>query len=152
MDTGSGESTTFGVYSCSALSCTGDGTGAITFQHTSEDHTTNTTPRRTLFTSSAGLENAKRLVTSYKTGKIQDMTPELWSAKKVIDSTIHPGTRNGNGEGDAERLMITKILASRSFYPSACQRSCCPTWLSQVACSHRASRYASCQAEAGCQS
>jgi hypothetical protein len=48
--------------------------------------------RRTLLTSSAGLENAKQVVTAYKTGKLRDMTPELWQAKKIIDSTIHPGT------------------------------------------------------------
>ena len=47
---------------------------------------------RTLFTSSAGLDHAKELVTAYKTGKIREMTPELWRAKKIIDSTIHPGT------------------------------------------------------------
>jgi sideroflexin-5 len=47
-----------------------------------------------LFTSSAGLENAKQLVTAYKTGKIRDMTPELWEAKKTIDSTLHPGTND----------------------------------------------------------
>ena len=28
---------------------------------------------------------------SYKKGEIQKMTPELWQAKKVVDSTIHPG-------------------------------------------------------------
>jgi hypothetical protein len=52
-----------------------------------------------LFTSSAGLENAKQLVTAYKMGKIRDMTPELWQAKKTIDSTLHPGTSNANMEG-----------------------------------------------------
>lgn len=56
----------------------------------------------TLFTSATGLENAKQLVTAYKTGKIQNMTPDLWSAKKIIDSTIHPGTerllRHGTGQ------------------------------------------------------
>lgn len=52
----------------------------------------NVLPHRTLLTSSAGLENAKELVTAYKTGKIREMTPELWRAKKIIDSTIHPGT------------------------------------------------------------
>lgn len=46
---------------------------------------------RTLLTSSAGLEHAKQLVIAYKTGKIRDMTPELWKAKKIIDSTLHPG-------------------------------------------------------------
>jgi hypothetical protein len=49
-------------------------------------------PRRTLLTSAAGLEQAKQLVTAYKTGKVRDMTPELWTAKKTIDSTIHPDT------------------------------------------------------------
>ncbi|KAK5091307.1 Sideroflexin FSF1 [Lithohypha guttulata] len=47
---------------------------------------------RTLFVSSTGLEHAKQLVTSYKKGEIQSMTPELWQAKKVIDSTLHPDT------------------------------------------------------------
>lgn len=46
---------------------------------------------RTLLTSSAGLEHAKELVSAYKQGEIQNMTPELWQAKKTIDSTIHPG-------------------------------------------------------------
>ena len=46
---------------------------------------------RTLFTSSQGLEQAKQMLTSYKTGEIRDMTPELWNAKKIVDSTLHPG-------------------------------------------------------------
>ena len=46
---------------------------------------------RTLFTSSSGLEHAKALVASYKQGKVQTMTPELWQAKKIVDSTLHPG-------------------------------------------------------------
>lgn len=46
---------------------------------------------RTLFSTEAGLEHAKQLVSSYKQGKIQSMTPELWEAKKLIDSTLHPG-------------------------------------------------------------
>lgn len=50
-----------------------------------------TTLRRTLLTTSKGLENAKNLVTQYKQGKIQSMTPELWQAKKIVDSTLHPG-------------------------------------------------------------
>ncbi|MCJ1429358.1 hypothetical protein MMC29_007271 [Sticta canariensis] len=45
---------------------------------------------RTLFVSTAGLENAKRLVSSYKQGHVQSMTPELWQAKRVVDSTLHP--------------------------------------------------------------
>ena len=41
--------------------------------------------------SSVGLENAKKLVTDYKQGSLQAMTPEIWKAKKVVDSTLHPG-------------------------------------------------------------
>ncbi|KAJ4288539.1 Sideroflexin FSF1 [Kalmusia sp. IMI 367209] len=55
-------------------------------------HSADLSDPRTLLTSAAGLENAKQLVTAYKMGKIRDMTPELWSAKKTIDSTIHPDT------------------------------------------------------------
>ena len=61
-----------------------------------ETHNTNirlTAIRRTLLTSTAGLEHAKSLVTQYKQGKISEMTPELWTAKKTVDSTLHPGTR-----------------------------------------------------------
>lgn len=47
---------------------------------------------RTLLTSSVGLEHAKQLLTAYKTGKIESMTPELWRAKKIVDSTLHPDT------------------------------------------------------------
>ena len=27
----------------------------------------------------------------YKQGKTQHMTPQLWKAKKLVDSTLHPG-------------------------------------------------------------
>ncbi|KAI4248791.1 MAG: hypothetical protein L6R40_000802 [Gallowayella cf. fulva] len=47
---------------------------------------------RTLFVSSAGLESAKGLVSSYKQGNVKSMTPELWNAKKIVDSTLHPDT------------------------------------------------------------
>ncbi|KAG5300394.1 mitochondrial cation transporter [Histoplasma ohiense] len=47
---------------------------------------------RTLFISSAGLDKAKGLVASYKAGHIPSMTPELWRAKRIIDSTLHPDT------------------------------------------------------------
>lgn len=47
---------------------------------------------RTLFVSASGLENAKKLVTSYKKGEVKSMTPEIWQAKKIIDSTLHPDT------------------------------------------------------------
>jgi len=46
---------------------------------------------RTLFVSSTGLENAKNLLSAYKQGQIKSMTPELWKAKKIVDSTLHPG-------------------------------------------------------------
>lgn len=46
---------------------------------------------RTLFVSSAGLESAKQLLTAYKNGQIGAMTPEIWHAKKIVDSTLHPG-------------------------------------------------------------
>lgn len=47
---------------------------------------------RTLFVSSSGLENAKRAVTAYKKGEVKNMSPEIWQAKKIVDSTLHPGT------------------------------------------------------------
>lgn len=47
---------------------------------------------RTLFAGATGLEKAKQLVTDYKTGKTERMTPELWQAKKLVDATLHPGT------------------------------------------------------------
>ncbi|KAK3725362.1 Sideroflexin FSF1 [Vermiconidia calcicola] len=47
---------------------------------------------RTLFTSNAGLEHAKTLVAQYKQEKMPSMTPELWQAKKTVDSTLHPDT------------------------------------------------------------
>ncbi|RAL59465.1 hypothetical protein DID88_006581 [Monilinia fructigena] len=46
---------------------------------------------RTLLVNSTGLENAKSLISSYKQGKVREMTPELWNAKKIVDSTLHPG-------------------------------------------------------------
>jgi hypothetical protein len=45
-----------------------------------------------LLVSPAGLEQAKGLIASYKQNKIPLMTPELWKAKKVVDSTLHPDT------------------------------------------------------------
>ncbi|KAI9681095.1 MAG: hypothetical protein M1817_002376 [Caeruleum heppii] len=47
---------------------------------------------RTLLVSGNGLDDAKKLLTAYKQGEIPSMTPELWRAKKLIDSTIHPDT------------------------------------------------------------
>ncbi|KAL7626654.1 Sideroflexin FSF1 [Parahypoxylon ruwenzoriense] len=50
------------------------------------------TDPRTLFAGQHGLEQAKKLVVAYKNGEIKDMTPELWRAKKLVDSTLHPDT------------------------------------------------------------
>ncbi|KAI5924971.1 Tricarboxylate/iron carrier [Camillea tinctor] len=46
----------------------------------------------TLFAGKHGLENAKALLVAYKQGDIKEMTPDLWKAKKIVDSTIHPDT------------------------------------------------------------
>ncbi|KFY35521.1 hypothetical protein V494_05837, partial [Pseudogymnoascus sp. VKM F-4513 (FW-928)] len=48
-------------------------------------------PRMLLITKK-GLEDSKELIASYKLGKITQMSPELWHAKKVVDATIHPDT------------------------------------------------------------
>ncbi|KAK7428620.1 Sideroflexin FSF1 [Neonectria magnoliae] len=55
-------------------------------------HAMGLTDPTTLFAGSAGLESAKQLVTEYKTGKLERMTPDLWTAKKVVDATLHPDT------------------------------------------------------------
>lgn len=47
---------------------------------------------RTLLVSASGLEQAKQMVSSYKRGEQRSMTPELWQAKKIVDSTLHPDT------------------------------------------------------------
>lgn len=38
------------------------------------------------------IETAKRMVWDYKNGVTSKMSPELWRAKKVLDSTLHPDT------------------------------------------------------------
>lgn len=38
-----------------------------------------------------GLEQAKQAIVAYKQGNVKEMTPELWQAKKIVDSTLHPG-------------------------------------------------------------
>ncbi|KAJ5882955.1 Sideroflexin FSF1 [Penicillium subrubescens] len=55
-------------------------------------HAADISDPRTLLVSPAGLEQAKSLIASYKQNKIPVMTPELWKAKKVVDSTLHPDT------------------------------------------------------------
>lgn len=49
-------------------------------------------PPRTLFVRKDGLDRARNLVRAYKQGEIGEMTPELWTAKKIVDSTLHPDT------------------------------------------------------------
>jgi hypothetical protein len=46
---------------------------------------------RTLLAGKHGLESAKNMLIAYKQGQINGMTPELWKAKKIVDSTLHPG-------------------------------------------------------------
>ncbi|KAL4924178.1 sideroflexin family transporter [Aspergillus undulatus] len=55
-------------------------------------HAADISDPRMLLVSSAGLENAKRLISSYKQNEIPTMNAELWRAKKVVDSTLHPDT------------------------------------------------------------
>ncbi|CAN8097586.1 unnamed protein product [Discula destructiva] len=50
------------------------------------------TDPRTLFVGKHGLEQAKQAIVAYKTGQTKEMTPELWYAKKIVDSTLHPDT------------------------------------------------------------
>ncbi|KAK2604805.1 hypothetical protein N8I77_007705 [Diaporthe amygdali] len=50
------------------------------------------TDPRTLLVGQTGLEQAKQALSSYKTGQVKEMTPELWKAKKIVDSTLHPDT------------------------------------------------------------
>ncbi|KZF23966.1 mitochondrial cation transporter [Xylona heveae TC161] len=55
-------------------------------------HSADLADPRTLFVSSSGLEHAKAMVSSYKTGGLKSMTPDIWKAKKIVDSTLHPDT------------------------------------------------------------
>ncbi|ODV95232.1 hypothetical protein PACTADRAFT_33810 [Pachysolen tannophilus NRRL Y-2460] len=45
-----------------------------------------------LLNTSKDVEKAKFLIGEYKNGKIKEMSPELWRAKRVLDSTVHPDT------------------------------------------------------------
>lgn len=58
-----------------------------------QEHATNVwwLRSRTLFVGKIGLEQAKQAIISYKTGQTKEMTPQLWQAKKIVDSTLHPG-------------------------------------------------------------
>lgn len=55
-------------------------------------HSASISDPRTLFVSKSGLENAKNTIMAYKQGKIKDFNDELWRAKKIVDSTLHPDT------------------------------------------------------------
>lgn len=55
-------------------------------------HSANISDPRTLLVNKAGLEHAKSLIAGYKQGKIGEMNTELWQAKKIVDSTLHPDT------------------------------------------------------------
>lgn len=55
-------------------------------------HTAGITDPRTLLAGKTGLEQAKQAVIAYKQGQTKEMTPELWHAKKIVDSTLHPDT------------------------------------------------------------
>lgn len=46
-----------------------------------------------LLVSGSELAKSRELVSKYKAGEIPTMTPELWRAKKVCDSTLHPDTQ-----------------------------------------------------------
>ena len=47
---------------------------------------------RTLLVSSQQLEYSKQILTQYKMGQVKEMNDDLWKAKKIVDSTLHPGT------------------------------------------------------------
>ncbi|KAJ5764804.1 Sideroflexin FSF1 [Penicillium odoratum] len=55
-------------------------------------HAADISDPRTLLTGPAGLEQAKGVIAQYKQNKIPFMTPDLWNAKKIVDSTLHPDT------------------------------------------------------------
>lgn len=55
-------------------------------------HTAGITDPRTLLVGRTGLEQAKKAIVAYKQGEVKEMTPELWTAKKIVDSTLHPDT------------------------------------------------------------
>lgn len=55
-------------------------------------HSADISDPRMLLVNQAGLEHAKALIAGYKQGKIGEMNAELWKAKKIVDSTLHPDT------------------------------------------------------------
>jgi hypothetical protein len=95
---------------------------------------------RTLLVGGPGLENAKSLIAAYKQGKIRDMNPELWKAKKVVDSTLHPGMHFWCTSPIMQDDSINpyQILANQSSCPFECHASFSPIWWLPQACSHLA--------------
>ena len=93
---------------------------------------------RTLFVSGSGLDNAKKVVAEYKQGKTKDMTPDLWQAKKIVDSTLHPGMDHDcledMGSEDLSVLMWVQTPASLSSSHFACPASSFPTSSLPPAC------------------
>ncbi|KAK9486785.1 Tricarboxylate/iron carrier [Lipomyces starkeyi] len=55
-------------------------------------HSADVSDPRMLLITKKKLAEAKALVSDYKNGKIVDMTSQLWTSKKILDSTIHPDT------------------------------------------------------------
>ncbi|KAK9466591.1 Tricarboxylate/iron carrier [Lipomyces arxii] len=55
-------------------------------------HSAGVSDPRMLLVTPSNVEHSRELISQYKNGRIKDMTPELWKAKKVLDSTIHPDT------------------------------------------------------------
>ncbi|VEU21041.1 DEKNAAC101998 [Brettanomyces naardenensis] len=45
-----------------------------------------------LLSTKEDIQKSKRLIWDYRNGVIPEMTPELWHAKKVLDSSVHPDT------------------------------------------------------------
>lgn len=80
-----------------------------------------TDSNRTLFVTPSGLEAAKSLIASYKQNKIPAMTSELWSAKKVVDATLHPGEIRRNPESGHW------LTAQTPVNPCSCPSACPPT-------------------------
>lgn len=45
-----------------------------------------------LLSTKKDIEESKRLIWDYRNGVIPEMTPRLWRAKKILDSSVHPDT------------------------------------------------------------
>lgn len=88
---------------------------------------------RTLLVNQARLEHAKDLVAGYKQGKMGEMSTELWKAKKIVDSTLHPGSSFGHGA--LQNADSLQIQANQFSYRFECHVSYYRIWWSQLACS-----------------